>query len=116
MSPSSSCWYLAFETAYATWERGADISVKYQVYRPKDESKGETVCQPKGTYEPYVMNRQLHTFRTPWPYEVPNVCGHLFVFENDSPDFWQTVKFFTNGGLEAFGAAMAGVISTFMLF
>ena len=33
IEPGDSCYHLTFASVYATWERDADISVKYQTYR-----------------------------------------------------------------------------------
>ena len=115
LDPGDSCWYLTFNTAYATWDSDSDISVKYQTYRPPFGDTEET-CQPTGDPEDYSPNELVHTDQTVWPNNDPDICSHLFVFTNESQDFEQTLLFFTNGGLLAFGAGLVGAIASFMLF
>ena len=116
LDPGDSCWYLTFNTAYANWPEGTDVSVKYQTYRlPFGET--EETCQPnhgsERTYQPLTL---VHTDQTPWPYTEPSICAHLFVFTNDSPDFESTLEFYTNGGVQAFGATVFAAITALMLF
>ena len=110
-----SCWYLTFNTAYATWDQDSEVSVKYQTYRPP-YGDTEEACQPMGEDEPYVSGVLVHTDQTVWPYNDPDICAHLFVFTNESPDFEQTIQFYTNGGLQGLAATFVGVITTFLLF
>ena len=78
---ASECWFLTFQSAYASWELDTNVSVKYQIYRPPME--GESTCKPIGEYEPYVKGSFLHTDQTEWPYTEPGACSHVFVFTNN---------------------------------
>ena len=84
LEPGNSCWYLTFDSAYAVWQRDADISVKYQAFRPP-EVAGEA-CQPITDGEPYVSGTLVHTDQTEWPYTESNICSYLFVFTNDNAE------------------------------
>ena len=59
LEPGNSCWYLTFDSAYAVWQRDADVSVKYQAFRPPDVA-GDA-CQPITDGEPYVSGTLVHT-------------------------------------------------------
>ena len=69
-----------------------------------------------GPAEDYLPNTLVHTDQSIWPNEEPGVCAHLFVFTNESPDYEQTIQFYTNGSIQGFGAALVGIVTAFMLF
>ena len=58
----------------------------------------------------------MHTDQTVWPYTEDDICAYLFVFTNDSPDFEQTLEFYTNGSVQGLALAFVGAITTLMLF
>ena len=109
IEPGDSCYHLTFASVYASWQRDADISVKYQTYRQPMNT--EEACQPVGKEESYVSGTLLHTDQTVWPYTEPDVCAYLFVFTNDSPDFGQVVNFFTNGSTIGFAMSMVSLFT-----
>ena len=115
IDPGDACWYLTFNTAYAEWDPDSEVSVKFQTYRPP-YGNTEEECQPLTGDEDYVSGTEVHTDQTVWPYNDPDICAHLFVFTNLSPDYEQTLNFYTNSSLQGLGAALVGFMTAFMLF
>ena len=44
LDANDGCYFLAYNTAFATWQDGAQISAALGSYRPPNEKAGETEC------------------------------------------------------------------------
>ncbi len=89
------CWYFADQSTYVTWPTNEMVTVTSTEYG-FDETYPDLCAKQDGAEVVYYeKNKNLYSYRTPWPFNNDNVCANYIRVRNDDEDRNSTVTFYT---------------------